>query len=152
VFVPALGRERSVTNDALVVHEHARYCVPDELAQARARMLFRTLNRRVRTRTTLESEFLAIGDGATLWLHAVAGTGATRIHAKMQHVIDLGGYHEHAHVAAALELAAAASCFDHADLDSTLLPQAIARPGQRTSALDAPSWQSSTRSWDGFGR
>ncbi len=195
VFVPALGSERSVTNDALVVHEHARYSVPHELAQARARVLIRehgsdvvitslsergarevarhekappgtwrvdpshypsepegALNRRARPRTTLETEFLAIGDGATRWLHAAAETGVTRIHAKMQHAIDLASYHEHQQVAAALELAAAAGRFDLDDLDSILVHQAIAKPGQHTSALDAPSLQASTRSWDGFGR
>ena len=110
------------------------------------------LNRRARPRTTLEKEFLAIGDGATLWLHAAAEMGVTRIHAKMQHAIDLASYHDHQQVAAALELAAAAGRFDPGDLDSILMHQAIARPGQHTSALDAPSLQASTRSWDGFGR
>lgn len=195
VFVPALGSERSVTNDALVVHEHARYSVPHELAQARARVLIRehgsdviitslsehgarevarhekappgawrvnpnhyptgsegALNRRARPRTSLEREFLAMGSGAARWLHAAAEGGVTRIQAKMQNAIDLAGYHEPARVAAALELAAAAGRFNVEDLDSILMHQAIARPGQHMSALDTPSLQASTRSWDGFGR
>jgi transposase len=41
VFTLALGDERSVAKDALVQHEHARYSVPSELAQASARVLVR---------------------------------------------------------------------------------------------------------------
>jgi hypothetical protein len=37
----ALGDERSVSKDALVQHERARYSVPSELAQAGARVLVR---------------------------------------------------------------------------------------------------------------
>jgi transposase len=41
VFALALGEERSVSKDALVQHEMARYSVPSELAQGRARLLVR---------------------------------------------------------------------------------------------------------------
>lgn len=41
VFVLALGEERSVSKDALVQHERARYSVPSELARSSARVLVR---------------------------------------------------------------------------------------------------------------
>ena len=41
VFVHAVGEERAVTKDALVIHQHARYSVPHQLAQQRARVLVR---------------------------------------------------------------------------------------------------------------
>jgi hypothetical protein len=47
VFALALGEERSVSKDALVQHDLARYSVPSELAQARARVLVREHGERV---------------------------------------------------------------------------------------------------------
>lgn len=41
VFVQAVGEERAVTKDGLVIHQHARYSVPHELAQMQARVLVR---------------------------------------------------------------------------------------------------------------
>lgn len=41
VFVHAVGEERVVTKDSLVIHQHARYSVPHELAQMQARVLVR---------------------------------------------------------------------------------------------------------------
>ena len=41
VFTLALGEERSVSKDALVQHERARYSVPSELARSSARVLVR---------------------------------------------------------------------------------------------------------------
>ena len=41
VFVQAIGDERVVTKDALVIHQHARYSVPHQLAQQQARVLVR---------------------------------------------------------------------------------------------------------------
>ena len=41
VFVQAVGEERVVTKDSLVLHQHARYSVPHELAQQQARVLVR---------------------------------------------------------------------------------------------------------------
>lgn len=41
VFVHAVGEERTVSKDSLVIHQHARYSVPHELAQQRARVLVR---------------------------------------------------------------------------------------------------------------
>jgi hypothetical protein len=195
VFVQAIGSERSVTKDALVIHEHARYSVPHELAQARARVLVRehghdvvitsvseggvrevarhekappgswridpshypsapegALERRARPRTTLERDFLDLGDGATAWLHAAAEAGASRIHTKMQHALDLASYFERERVNTALALAADARRFDIDDLTSILSHRATARPGRHTSAIDAPSLQSGTSSWRSFGQ
>ncbi len=41
VFAVALGEERSVSKDSLVLHQRVRYSVPSELASARARLLLR---------------------------------------------------------------------------------------------------------------
>ncbi|MEX2501244.1 MAG: IS21 family transposase, partial [Trueperaceae bacterium] len=41
VFMHAIGEERVVTKDSLVLDQHARYSVPHELAQQRARVLVR---------------------------------------------------------------------------------------------------------------
>ena len=51
------------------------------------------LNREPKARTAAEAEFLAIGDGAGLWLAEAAAAGATRVRAKMAEAVQLAGLH-----------------------------------------------------------
>jgi hypothetical protein len=51
------------------------------------------LSRTPRPRTDAEAAFLAIGDGAALWLTEAGATGATRVRAKMAEAVELARLH-----------------------------------------------------------
>src|ERR1700755_3439038 len=90
------------------------------------------LGRRPKVRTTAEAQFLAIGEGAGLWVGAAdaprrhpgggeaAAAGATRVRAKMAQATQLAALHGAAAVARALGQAAAAGRFADRDLASIL--------------------------------
>jgi hypothetical protein len=61
-----------------------------------------------RARPAAEAEFLAIGDGAGLWLAEAAASGASRVRAKMARAVQLARLHPAADVDRALGQAAAA--------------------------------------------
>jgi transposase len=111
------------------------------------------LERRPRARSEDERAFLAIGPAAEQWLIAAAATGAQRVRRKTLEAVDLAKLHGAEDVNRALGACAQAGRFADGDLAAVLAHQ------QRTGELvlfraRAPesSLQSSTRSWEGFGR
>jgi hypothetical protein len=64
-------------------HQLAAPAVPASRKATTRRPRQGPLGRRPRARTAAEAEFLAIGDGAGLWLAEAAAAGASRVRAKM---------------------------------------------------------------------
>ena len=60
------------------------------------------LGRTPRPRTDAEARFLALGDGAALWLTEAAAAGCARIRVKMAEAVDLAALHDAAAVDRAL--------------------------------------------------
>jgi hypothetical protein len=104
-----------------------------------------------RARTRAEAEFLAIGDGAGLWLAEAAATGATRVRAKMAKAVQLSRLHPAADVDRALGQAAAAGRFGEHDLDTILAHQAAAADGAAARASEDHTLAQGTGRWAGFG-
>jgi hypothetical protein len=101
-----------------------------------------------------ERAFLAIGDGAERWLIAAAVAGAQRVRRKMTEAIDLAKLHGTEQVDLALATCAQAGRFADRDLEAILTHQqrsAMVIPLPLRASEDA-SLQTSTRSWEGFGR
>jgi hypothetical protein len=82
------------------------------------------LQRTPRPKTVAEEQFLALGDGAALWLTEAAAAGCSRIRAKMAEAVDLAALHDPAAVDRALGQAATAGRFGHGDLAAILAHQA----------------------------
>jgi len=105
--------------------------------------------------TTAEAEFLALGEGARLWLAEAAAAGTTKIRVKMAAAVDLAKLFDAADVNWALGHAAVHARFAEADLPSILDHHAGARPdGQdaRThQAGEAGSLTQGTSAWAAFG-
>jgi transposase len=111
------------------------------------------LERRPRARSTEEREFLAIGDGAERWLKRAAAEGTSRIRRKMAEAVDLSKLHGTGPVNDALERCASYGRFADGDLARILAHQQIATViPLPTRANEDRSLQTSTRSWEGFGR
>ena len=90
------------------------------------------LNREPKPRTAAEAEFLALGDGAGLWLAEAAAAGASRVRSKMARAVQLAALHGTEQVNRALGQAAAAGRFADGDLAALLAHQASAAPGETT--------------------
>ena len=82
------------------------------------------LQRTPRPKTVAEEQFLALGDGAALWLTEAAAGGCCRIRAKMAEAVDLAALHDPAAVDRALGQAATAGRFAQGDLAAILTHQA----------------------------
>jgi Mu transposase, C-terminal domain len=82
------------------------------------------LDRRPRPATREEAQFLALGEGAALWLTEAAAAGCPRIRVKMAEALDLATLHDAVSVDRALGHAAAAGRFAHGDLAAILTHQA----------------------------
>lgn len=95
-----------------------------------------------------EETFLAIGEGARLWLVEAAAAGTARVRAKMVDAVELARLHGSDRVDWALGHAAMFGRFDDGDLASIL---AANPPGQRHAAGDGHWLQGSTGAWEGFG-
>ncbi len=111
--------------------------------------------RRPRPATREEVRFLALGEGAALWLIEAAAAGSSRIRAKMAEAIDLAALHNPAAVDRALGQAATAGRFGHGDLAAILAHQAgdpntpiITEPAQ---AGEDNSLAQGTGGWAGLG-
>jgi len=78
------------------------------------------LERKPLARTTAEVEFLAIGDGARLWLSEAAAAGTTKIRVKMAQAVTLAKLFDTKDVDWALGHAAVHARFAEADLASIL--------------------------------
>ena len=100
-----------------------------------------------------EAEFLAIGDGAVLWLKEAGATGAARVRAKMADAVALAKLHGRETVNWALGHAALYGRLAEADLASIIAHRAAAgADGAPQRASEAHSLQAGTDAWKGFGR
>jgi len=105
------------------------------------------LARTPKPRTAAEAQFLAIGDGAGLWLAEAAAAGAARVRAKMAAAVQLAALHGPGAVDQALGQAATAGRFAESDLAAIIAHQAAAAAGpayqageQRTLAQGTGGW------------
>jgi hypothetical protein len=112
------------------------------------------LERRPKPRSVEERAFLALGDGAERWLIKAAAAGAQRVRRKMTEALDLAKLHGPERVERALGTCAGAGRFADGDLEAILAhqQQAAAVIALPAGPSEERSLQSSTRSWEGFGR
>ncbi|MGH3448681.1 MAG: IS21 family transposase [Nocardioidaceae bacterium] len=110
------------------------------------------LDRTPRARNTGEAEFLALGDGARLWLAEAAAAGTTKMRVKMADALALAKLFDPAEVDWALGHAAVHERFAEADL-ALILDHHATHPstGQRRAAEDTSLTQG-TASWAGLGQ
>ena len=95
-----------------------------------------------------EAEFLALGDGARMWLLEAAAAGVSRVKFKMADAVQLARLHGIARVDWALGHAASFGRFARGDVASIL----AARPVTQQRRVDEEhSMQPSTRAWESFG-
>jgi hypothetical protein len=107
------------------------------------------LQPRRRPQTETERDFLALGEGAEVWLTTAAATGVTRIRAKMGRAIELARLLGNARINEALERAARAGRFGENDLASILEHRG---EGSSTIADQSFSAQRGTKAWEVIGR
>ena len=105
------------------------------------------LNRMPKARTSAEAQFLAIGDGAALWLAEAAATGASRVRATMATAVQLAALHGPGATDRALGQAAAAGRFGGGDLAAILARQAAAAEGEPSRAGEQSSLAQGTAGW-----
>jgi len=106
------------------------------------------LNREPKPRTSAEAQFLAIGDGAALWLAEAAAAGASRVRVKMARAVQLAALHGAAAVDLALGQAATAGRFAHGDLNAIISHQATAAaPGTARQAGEQATLAQGTSGW-----
>jgi hypothetical protein len=101
------------------------------------------------TSSAAETEFLALGEGARLWLIEAASAGTSRVKVKVAEAVDLARQHGPIAVGWALGHAATYGRFADGDLVSIL---AAHPPAELRTAGDGHSLQSGTRAWQGSGR
>lgn len=110
------------------------------------------LDRRPRARNAGEAEFLALGEGARLWLVEAAAAGTTKMRGKMTQALALAKLFDPGEVDWALGHAAVHGRFAETDLASILDHHAGgAQTGQRQHAGDDRSLTQGTRGWAGLG-
>jgi hypothetical protein len=105
------------------------------------------LARTPKARTSAEAQFLAIGDGAGLWLAEAAAVGASRVRAKMTQAVALAALHGSTATDRALGQAAAAGRFADGDLAAILVHQASAAAGEPSQAGEQSSLAQGTAGW-----
>jgi hypothetical protein len=98
------------------------------------------LGRTPRAKTVAEERFLALGDGAGLWLTEAAAAGCSRIRVKMAEAVDLAALHDAAAVDRALGLAAAAGRFGHGDLATILTHRPAAPTAGPADPVNTTAW------------
>jgi hypothetical protein len=109
------------------------------------------LYRSPRPKTTAEAAFLAIGDGAALWLTEAAAAGTNRIRAKMAEAVELARLHDLAAVDRSLGEAAAVGRFADGDLAAILTHQAQASAAPLSRASETHTLAQGTAGWASFG-
>ena len=109
------------------------------------------LGRTPRARTAAEAEFLALGDGARLWLTEAAAAGTTRMRIKMATAVATAKLLDRAEVDWALGHAAVNARFAEGDLASILDHQARSLPGATCRAGEDHSLTQGTASWAALG-
>jgi transposase len=110
------------------------------------------LNRTPVPANPAEAEFLAIGEGAVLWLREAGAVGVARVRAKMADAVALAKLSGAEPVNWALGHAAVYGRFADGDLASILAHRASSGDGEATRASEAHSLQPGTGAWKGFGR
>jgi hypothetical protein len=103
-----------------------------------------------------KARFLALGEGAALWLIEAAAAGSSRIRAKMAEAVDLAALGDRAAVDRALGQAATAGRFGHGDLAAILAHQAgdpdtAASTTESSRAGKPNSLAQATSGWAGLG-
>jgi hypothetical protein len=107
------------------------------------------LRRQPKATNAAEETFLALGDGARLWLIEAASAGTSRMKVKMAEAVELAQLHGTERTDWALGHAATFGRFAEGDLTSIL----ATRPaGDRRAAGEDHSLQGGTRAWEGFGQ
>ena len=113
------------------------------------------LDRKPLARNAAEVEFLAIGDGARLWLSEAAAAGTTKIRVKMAQAVTLAKLFDTKDVDWALGHAAVHARFAEADLASILDHHQHASSGTRNAAVSRAGEDGSltqgTASWAALG-
>lgn len=104
-----------------------------------------------RPRTAAEAEFLALGDGARLWLTEAAAAGAGRMRVKMADAVATAKLVAASEVDWALGHAAVNARFGEHDLASILDHQARTRPGDLHRAGEDHSLAQGTARWAALG-
>ena len=110
------------------------------------------LERTPKPKTTAEADFLALGEGARLWLVEAAAAGTTKMRVKMTAAVDLARLFNPAEVDWALGHAAVHGRFAEADLAS-ILDHHHSRPHpEHHHASEDRSLTQGTQSWAGYGQ
>ncbi len=109
------------------------------------------LDRAPRPRTAAEVEFLALGNGARLWLTEAAAAGTARMRVKMADAVATAKLAGGVEVDWALGHAAVNARFGEHDLASILDHHARTRPGQLHRAGQDHSLTQGTGSWAALG-
>ncbi len=99
-----------------------------------------------------EAEFLAIGEGAVLWLKEAGAAGVSRVRAKMANAVALAKLSGAPAVNWALGHAAVYGRFAQGDLASILAHRGGGVPGDTRQASENHSLQAGTDAWKDFGR
>jgi len=110
------------------------------------------LDRTPRPKTDADAAFLAIGQGAALWLTEAAAAGTARPRAKMAEAVSLAALHGAVVVDRALGHAAVTGRFADGDLASIIAHLASAPAPGWHRADESASLQAGTGAWEGFGR
>jgi hypothetical protein len=110
------------------------------------------LNRTPVAANAAEAEFLAIGDGAVLWLKEAGAVGVARVRAKMANAVALAKLSGAEKVNWALGHAAIYGRFAEDDLASIIAHRASAASGVAQRASETHSLQAGTDAWKEFGR
>jgi hypothetical protein len=109
------------------------------------------LDRAPKARTAAEGEFLALGEGAHLWLTEAAAAGTSRMRVKMAAAVTTAKLVGGVQVDLALGHAAVNARFGEHDLASILDHQARTRPGELHHAGEDHSLTQGTASWAALG-
>jgi transposase len=109
------------------------------------------LARAPRARTAAEAEFLALGNGARLWLAEAAAAGTGRMRVKMAAAVRTARLAGAAEVDQALGHAAVSARFGEGDLASILAHHARGMPGPDSQAGEDHSLAQGTASWAALG-
>ncbi len=109
------------------------------------------LDRAPKAHTAAESEFLALGEGARLWLTEAAAAGTSRMRVKMAAAVSTAKLVGGAEVDWALGHAAVNDRFGERDLASILAHHAHTRPGPTRRAGEQRSLTQGTGSWAALG-
>lgn len=110
------------------------------------------LNRSPRARNAAEEEFLALGEGARLWLIEAAAAGTSRMRVKMADALDLAKLFDARQVDWALGHAAVHGRFAEADLSSILDHYARTPKAGEHRASEDSSLTQGTSAWAQLGQ